>query len=290
MERMQRIKRVLYLTLLLNSIVSGAKIILGYKTGSVAIISDGFHSFYDGVSNVIGLIGITLSSSPPDEKHPYGHRKFETIFSVCIGILIILTCIEIIKRSIRALTEKTAPEITALSFGIMIVSLAINIFVNRYEIKKGRELNSEFLLADAGHTGSDILVTIGVIAGLLLTKAGLHQADAIIGLIVGAFVARVGYNIIRSSVDILVDAVQMDTERICRIVMEVKGVTGCHDIRTRGTKECVFLDLHLEVDRRISVQDAHAIADRVEERLKEEFPVIKDVVVHIEPDNESSTF
>ncbi len=285
MDRIREIKRVLLLTLFLNLGVSASKIILGYMTGSVAILSDGFHSLYDGISNIIGYIAVTVSSSPPDERHPYGHRKFETIFTIGLGLLIILTCLEIFKRAFRAFLEGLRPEVTNLSFIIMLLTLAVNIFVNRYEVRKGRALSSEYLIADASHTASDIIVTAGVVTGLLLVKAGIHQADAIVGLIVGIIVARVGYSILRSSVEILVDTVQMDKEEICRLVMSVAGVTGCHDIRTRGTRECVFLDLHVEVEKTLSLEKAHEIADRVEETLKKEIPAIKDVVVHLEPGN-----
>lgn len=283
MERTEEIKKVLIITFLLNALVSATKIFLGYTIHSVAIISDGFHSLYDGISNIIGYIGIVLSSRPPDERHPYGHRKFETLFTIGAGLTIFLTCFEIFKRAIRSLLENRVPEIDTPVFVIMVITLLINIFVNRYEVSKAKALNSEYLMADAGHTGADIFVTTGVIAGLILSKSGIPGADAITGLLVGFVVAGVGYRILRRSVDILVDTVQMDTEEICSLVMEVKGVTGCHDIRTRGTRECIFLDLHVEVDRALTVEDAHDIADRVEEKLKKKIPAIKDVVVHIEP-------
>lgn len=283
MERIKEIKKVLLVTLILNFLVSITKIILGYTIKSVAILSDGFHSLFDGISNIVGYIGITLSSSPPDERHPYGHRKFETLFTIGIGIVIFFTCLEIFKKSIRVFLENKTPEVSAPVFIIMLLTLVINIFVNRYEVSRARIFKSEYLMADAGHTGSDILVTTGVIGGLALSKLGIPQADAITGFIVGFVIALVGFRIIRSAVDILVDTVQMDKEEICRLVMGVEGVTGCHDIRTRGTRECVFLDLHVEVEKTLSLQEAHDIADRVEERLKKEIPAIKDVVVHLEP-------
>ncbi|MCX7792924.1 MAG: cation diffusion facilitator family transporter [Thermodesulfovibrionales bacterium] len=283
MERIGEIKKVLLVTLFLNFLVSLTKIVLGYTIKSVAILSDGFHSLFDGISNIVGYIGITLSSRPPDEKHPYGHRKFETIFTIGIGILIFITCLEIFKKSYRSFVESRTPEVSHPVFIIMVLTLLINIFVNRYEVSRARLLKSEYLLADAGHTSSDIFVTTGVIMGLFLSKLGMPQADAIIGFIIAILIALVGLRIIRSAVDILVDTVQMDKEKICKLVMDVEGVTGCHDIRTRGTKECIFLDLHVEVDRTLSLQDAHDIADRVEEKLKKQIPAIKDVVVHIEP-------
>ncbi|MCX7857765.1 MAG: cation diffusion facilitator family transporter [Deltaproteobacteria bacterium] len=287
--RAQRIKRVLVITFFLNILVSGVKIFLGYSINSVAVVSDGFHSLYDGLSNVIGYIGVALSSAPPDEKHPYGHRKFETIFAISIGVLICLTCFEIFRKSIQSLADKKVPEITASVFGIIFMTLIINIFVNRYEVAMGKKLRSEFLLADAGHTASDIFITIGAMLGLLLCKLGVHGADAVTGLLVGFMVALVGYRIIKDSIDILVDTVQVDKEEIKTLVMGVEGVTGCHDIRTRGTKESVFLDLHAEVEKNISIEEAHEIADKIEEKIKQEMPNIKDVVVHMEPKDRNVT-
>jgi cation diffusion facilitator family transporter len=203
MERIREIKRVLVITFFLNLVVSGTKIVLGYITNSVAILSDGVHSFYDGISNVIGYIGVSLSASPPDERHPYGHRKYETLFTIGLSLLLLITCLEIFKRAFRALMEDARPEVTSLSFLIMLITLGANIFVNRYELKKGRALNSEYLLADAGHTGSDILVTIGVLISLYLSRLGIPRVDAIAGLVVGILVARIGYIILKSAVDIL---------------------------------------------------------------------------------------
>jgi cation diffusion facilitator family transporter len=285
MGRTEEIKRVLIITFLLNAFVSAAKIVLGYSISSVAVLSDGFHSLLDGLSNLAGYVGITLSSSPPDEKHPYGHRKFETLFTLGVGLFVFLTCFEILSESLRALLENRIPEVKGPTFLILVFTLLINIFVNRYELSKGKMLNSEYLIADAGHTASDIFVTIGTMVSLLLSRIGFQRADSIAGLIVGFLVAIVGFRIVRLSVDILVDKAQMDMKEIKKLVMSVKGVTGCHHIRTRGTKESVFLDLHAEVDGNLSLEEAHDIAHRIEDLVKKEMPNIRDVVVHVEPEN-----
>ncbi len=263
--------------------VSTIKIIYGYLTNSLAIISDGFHSLFDGVSNIVGLIGIYLSSHPPDEKHPYGHRKYETLFTVFVGLLMFITCAEIFKKVYESVINTHYVKVTSVSFIIMFSTIIINTFVARYEVKKGKELKSEYLLADSLHTKSDIYISLGVIASLIFMKLGFIFADIITGAIVGLFVARAGINIIKEAAETLVDRTKIDKSKIKEVVKHVQGVRGCHGVRTRGTFSHVFLDLHLLVDPNLSVHDAHEIAHIVELEIKKSFPEVVDIVVHIEP-------
>lgn len=283
MNRINEIKKVLIITMLLNFLVSGAKIFYGYYSNSLAILSDGFHSLFDGVSNIVGLLGVYLSSRPPDEKHPYGHRKYETFFTIFVGLLMFITCVEIFKKIYDSLTGIHTVEITNITFLLMAFTMVINAFVARYEIKKGRELNSEYLIADSIHTRSDVYISIGVIISLVLIKFGFLLADVITGAVVGVFVAKAGIEIIKEAADSLLDRTKIDKARIKEIVSDVKGVKGCHGVRTRGTLSHVFLDLHLVVEPSLSVQDAHEIAHVAEEEIKKRFPEVIDVVVHIEP-------
>jgi len=283
LKRINEIRKVLIITLLLNFLVSGLKIFYGYYSNSLAILSDGFHSLFDGVSNIVGLLGVYLSSRPPDEKHPYGHRKYETLFTIFVGLLMFVTCIEILKRVYDSITGDHVVAVTTTSFVIMIFSMVINSLVARYEIRKGRELKSEYLLADFQHTRSDIYISAGVIVSLVLIKLEVLFADTITGAIVGIFVARAGINIIKEAAETLVDRTKIDKAKIKEIVGQVKGIRGCHEVRTRGTIDHVFLDLHLLVEPSLSVQEAHEIAHIAEEELKKRFPEIVDVIVHIEP-------
>ncbi len=278
------VRKVLVLTLILNSCVALAKVLYGYLTDSIAMTSDGFHSFFDGLSNVIGLIGIWIASRPPDERHPYGHKKYETLFTTVIGIMIFVTCFQILKKIYLSLFNFHKPVVTNLSFIIMLLTMIINIFVMLYETRKGRQLGSEFLIADAMHTKSDIFASVSVIISLLFTKVGYHQADIIVGLIITFFIAKIGYNILKEASDILVDTVCIDNNAIKSVVNKVKGVKGCHEIRTRGTMNTVYLDLHVVVDKDISTEKAHNIALNVEKEIKKEFPSVVDIIVHIEPE------
>lgn len=288
MDRTGQIRKVLIITLLLNVFVSASKVIYGYSISSVSMVSDGFHSLFDGVSNIVGLIGIYLASHPPDERHPYGHKKYETIFTIFVGLLMFITCLEIFKRVYFFFSEKIRIIVTPESFIIMGLTMIINIFVTTYENRMGNRLKSSYLLADAKHTKSDIYSSIGVIVALLLSKIGLPSADAIVGAIVGIVVAKTGIEIIKESAETLVDRRQIDISIIKNIACNVEGVIDCHDIRTRGTKSDIFVDLSVHVASSLSIEEAHKISEEVEERIKRLIPDVVDVVIHIEPDHSTN--
>jgi len=279
-----QVRKVLIYTLILNCIVASAKVFYGYLTSSVAMMSDGFHSFFDGFSNVIGLIGIWIASHPPDEKHPYGHKKYETLFTIAISVMIFATCFQILNKVYLFFAVGYQTIVTPISFSVMFITIGVNIFVMLYESRKGRELGSTFLIADAMHTRSDLFVSVAVITSFLFARKGYYLADPIVGIIITFFIARVGYKIIKRASDILVDTICLDTSAIKFVVNHVEGVKGCHDIRTRGTVNSTFLDLHVLVNKDLSTERAHEIADNIEKEIKKEFPSVVDIVVHIEPD------
>ncbi|HMK56137.1 MAG TPA: cation diffusion facilitator family transporter [Dissulfurispiraceae bacterium] len=283
MNRISEVRKVLTITLALNILVSGAKIAYGFMTHSVAISSDGFHSLFDGISNVVGLIGVYLASHPADERHPYGHRKYETVFTIFIGVLMLFTCFEIFKGVYDSFAGRQLPIVGPESFILMVATTSVNIFVTLYEKKKGKELASEYLIADAGHTRSDIYVSLGVIVSLVLTEIGLAYADAIAGAVVGIFVAKAGFDIIKEAAETLIDKSQVDPSKILQVAECVDGVVECHHIRTRGTSDSIFVDLHCLVHPELSVDNAHGIAHKVEAEIRQKFPAVVDVVVHLEP-------
>jgi cation diffusion facilitator family transporter len=279
------VRKVLVITLLLNCCVAAAKILYGYLTSSVAMMSDGFHSFFDGISNIVGLIGTWIAFHPPDENHPYGHRKYETLFTIIIAAMIFVTCFEILKRVYLFFIDGYKTTVTWASFVVMLITIGVNIFVTLYESKKGKQLGSSFLIADAKHTKSDIFASIAVIISLFFAKMGYYLADPIVGIVITFFIARIGYEILKDASDVLVDAVCLDTAAIKFVVNSIEGVKGCHDIRTRGSTNCTYLDLHCLVGSDLPIEKAHEIADKIENEIKKEFPSVVDIVVHIEPDS-----
>lgn len=283
MKRLKKVQQVLFYTLLLNLAVASAKIVYGYITDSISMLSDGFHSLFDGTSNVIGLIGIHIASKPPDKNHPYGHRKFETLSTIAIAVLIFITGIEILRKAYSGFKINHEVEVTSLSFIIMAATLFINICVVIYETRKGRELKSDFLLADAIHTKSDIFISLSVVISLVAAKFGYSLVDPITAVIIALMIGKMGIEILKSATDVLTDASCLDADKIKEIIAPIKSVKGCHEIRTRGKEGAIHLDLHILVDPDAKTQEAHEVSHAVEGAIKKEFPSVIDVVIHTEP-------
>jgi cation diffusion facilitator family transporter len=153
--RYSEVSSVLVRVLLLNLAVA-AKIVFGYASGAISILSDGFHSLTDAASNVVGLVGIHAAGQPPDEDHPYGHRKYETVAAGALTVFLILLFVEVLRNASNHLSGRTAPPaITAASFVVMLVTVGVNLFVVRYESRAAARLGSEVLMADAVQTRDD---------------------------------------------------------------------------------------------------------------------------------------
>jgi cation diffusion facilitator family transporter len=280
----QEVRVILWWVLGLNLGVAFAKLGWGLWSQSLGMQADGFHSLFDGVSNVIGLIGISLAAQPPDRLHPYGHKKFETLASAGIAVMLLGTCGYVGWRGIQAFTNPHVPNITGISFGVMIVTMAINAGVTRWEQRRGQELHSEVLIADSYHTASDLLVSFSVLASLVAVRFGYPLADPIIALIIAGVIAWTAFTIIREVAHSLADQIRLDPKEVQPVVLRVPGVLHCHSIRTRGLAHHIFIDLSIHVEKGLPIEQAHAIAHDVEDQLKTNFEGIEDVVVHLEPD------
>jgi len=283
MSRLKKVRRVLLYTLFLNVFVAVAKIFYGYAIDSISMRSDGFHSFFDGTSNVVGLVGIWVASQPPDEGHPYGHRKFETLSTIAIATMIFAAGTEILREAYLRLSVPHDIEVSVMSFTVMAVTLAVNIAVMMYETRKGRELKSDFLTADAMHTQTDIYISSSVVISLIAAKAGYPIVDIIAAFVITLFIAKMGFSILKSATHVLADAACINPDDIESVVKNIHGVRDCHGIRTRGNRDFVNVDLHVLVDPDAKIQEAHAIAHTVEDAIKKEFRSVVDVVIHVEP-------
>lgn len=282
---------VFALTLGFNLLVSISKLVWGYHTHTLSITADGFHSLLDAVANVVGIVGLNYSMKPADHNHPYGHRKFEAIASMIISFFIFLTCFEIAGEGFSRFfsPEHTHPEISATSYIIIGITLMINLWVSWYENRKAKELKNDLLLADAKHTFSDCLVSVSVILSMIAVQLGFLWADTLLALIVALIILKVGFELIMTHFSALTDEAALDPAEINAIVRAVPGVMDCHKIRSRGMRDHVFIDLHIQVDPFLTVKEAHGISYRVEETLENAFDGrVSEVLVHIEEYEDSS--
>lgn len=283
-NRARSVERVLWIVLALNLVVAAAKFAYGLVSQSASMQADGIHSLFDSVGNVVGLVGIALAARPADEGHPYGHSKFETYGSMLIGVLLLLAAFEVGTGAVdRLATGVYTAQVTVASFVVMVGTLAINLGVTVYERRCGQRLHSDILRADAAHTLSDALVSVGVIIGLAFVAAGFPMADPIMALVVTAFILLSAVSVFRRAFSTLADHSRIPAWAIQAIACKLPGIEEVHCIRTRGTESEVYCDLHLLVCPDMTVRAAHALGDELELQVKEAFPNVNEVLVHIEP-------
>ena len=286
-NNLKKVQKTLGLILILNLIVAVLKIIFGYLIKSSSMTADGFHSLTDGLSNVIGLIGIHFASKPPDKNHPYGHYKFETMASLFIGVMLTLLGANIIRGSIPQLFNPTIPEISSMSLIVLVITLIVNIFVATYEAKKGEKLKSEILISDSHHTKSDIYISSGVLLTLVLIRLGFPPIiDPIVSIIVAGFILQAAYEIFKPITGVLVDKAVIEPEELKDIIKDFDHVKECHHIRSRGKANAVYVDLHLVVDSDLSVGESHKLTHKIEEKIKNSFDKDIHVLFHLEPEGE----
>lgn len=281
--RATAIRRVLLVILLLNWAVALAKAVAGWLGGSVAMLADAAHSGFDGSSNLVGLVAVTFAAQAPDREHPYGHARFEVLGAVAIGGFLALVVVGIVQGALERLRAPAPSEVTALQFGALLATLVVNVGVARYERRRGEELRSAVLLADAQHTASDVVATSVVLCALVCTRLGIAWADPVIALALAVYVGWVALRLVLGASNVLADRAALDPEEVVRVAQAVPGVLHAHDVRTRGPEGAVFADLKVHVDPAMSVRAAHDVATAVEVALRAAFPGVVDIVVHVEP-------
>ena len=282
-DRYSQVNSVLYRVLFLNLAVAVAKIALGYYTGAVSIISDGFHSLTDSASNVVALVGVSVARRPPDANHPYGHRKYETMASLGILVFLVVVLVEVLSAAADRLVNGGTPRVFPEGIALMTATLIVNLFVVSYEMREGRRLSSEVLRADAKHTRSDVLTTGAVLGALIGVWWGYPLLDPMAALLVAGFIGHACWSIAQEASRILSDEIVIAEREVREVVQSVPGIIGCEKIRTRGSADYAFLDLHLWLDGNMPLKDAHSASHVVKDRLMTKFPQLADVVIHIEP-------
>ncbi len=282
-NNLSAVKKILWQVLFLNLLVALLKIVVGLLTGILSITADGFHSMVDGASNVVGLIAMRIAQSPPDESHPYGHRKAETLATMFIGLMLLVAAYEILKTAIERLSGGAAPEVTTVSFAVMLFTISVNLGVTLYESRRGKALHSEILLADSQHTRSDLWVSAAVIAGLVGVRLGFPWLDAVVGLVIAGVIGHAAYEILSESANVLIDAASVPHDEIEALVRAMPEVRGVENVRSRGQADNSYVDLHVQVDPNLSTEAAHSVAHAVQRKITAAFPQVHDVMVHVEP-------
>lgn len=282
--RRDKVRRVFWITLALNTVVAVSKAAYSYVSGSLTLGADSLHAVLDASSNVLALFSLGWAATPADSRHPYGRQKIEILAALGIGVLIVVGLAEFSEAAVKALLAgRHAPHVGWAGFAIVLGTMGITLFVSRYEHHQGHELGSELLHADAHHATSDLYASGAVVASFLAVRAGIAWADAAATLVLVILIGHAAWKVFRDNVPILIDAARLDPAGVAELARSVSGVSDVHRVRSRGMRRAVELDLHLEVAPEMSVVDAHKLAQQIEREVKVKFPEVSDVIIHVEP-------
>ncbi|HEX2908712.1 MAG TPA: cation-efflux pump, partial [Phototrophicaceae bacterium] len=236
-------------------------------------------------SNIVALVANRLASRPPDEDHPFGHQRFETIAALGIGGFLLVTAFEIVSGALERLQGGgEPPEITPLTFGVMIGTLLVNLFVTWYEAREGRRLSSVLLTADAAHTRTDVFVTLSVIASLVLVKMlNWLWADTVAALLIVVLILKAAWDILRRTGGVLVDTAPFPSQQLADWVKEVPAVEQVLRVRSRGPADAAYIDVDIQVSPETTAERTAAIADAVREKLSNKLGSVSEIEVHFAP-------
>lgn len=271
--------------------VTALKAIAWQVTGSVALLSDALESIVNVVAAVAAFAAIRYSRKPADEDHHFGHYKAEYFSAVLEGALIIVAALLIAREAVGALFSPALPQAPALGLAVNALAAIVNGIWAAVLIRTGSRHRSPALVADGRHIYTDVVTSAGVIIGLLLALGtGWAILDPLLAFAVACNIVWEGWKVISSSVNGLMDraASQEDVETIKTIIAEnAHGSLGVHDLRTRVAGPATFIDFHMVVPRSMSVSDAHAICDRLEDAIKDFVPGAS-IAIHVEPRGEEA--
>ncbi|MBX5437107.1 MAG: cation transporter [Alicyclobacillaceae bacterium] len=280
-----------WVSMAVNVMLTLAKGAVGWFTGSRALLADAVHSAADVVGSVAVIIGLRIARKPPDRDHPYGHGRAELISTVVVAALLALAGIDVGYQSVRALWEPPVRPQWASAYAAA-AAILVKECLFQYNFRLGRRLHSQSLMASAYDHRSDVFSSVAALAGILLSLAGrrghaawLQHMDPVAGAVVAVLVLRMGYRIAWDSVQMLMDRV-VEGEALqpyLQVVQAVPGVEQVGDIRVRDHGRYVLVDVKISVNAEITVKAGHDIAVDVKRGLKQAFPRVSDVMVHVNP-------
>ncbi|WP_299981483.1 cation diffusion facilitator family transporter [Desulfobacula sp.] len=292
MDKRAQIQNITLIGLVINILLSVTKFLIGFFGNSQAVVADALHSFSDTTSDLVILFGVKYWTAPPDDDHPYGHQKIESFITIIIGLILILVACIIGYNGIISLQERNQHQLKWIVIIGPLISIIIKELLFRVTYKVGIKTNSSSLKANAWHHRTDALssipVLVAVVASLIDPRLGF--LDHIGAIVVSAFIIKIGLEIFFTNINDLLDT-GISKEKIIEMektINHIQNVRGVHKLRTRKLANYIYIDLHLEVDGELSVIQGHDISEEVKQTLIQNNPKIIDVMIHLEPCQESS--
>ena len=287
MENKKLAYKVSIISIILNIFLSIFKFISGIIGKSSAMISDSIHSLSDVVSTIVVIIGVKISSKEADTKHQYGHERYETLATIILSFLLILTGIYIGYKGIFNIIYKDYinNDITFIALIAAVVSIIVKEIMFYYTIKVAKKINSSSLVADAYHHRSDSLSSIGALIGIAGAMLGYKILDPIVSILISILIIKSGIEIMKDSFDKVVDTSVDDkiVDKIRKYALEVDGVLKIDDIKTRMFATKIYVDIEIAVNGDLKLKDAHIIAHKVHDIIEKEIENCKHCMVHVNP-------
>lgn len=298
MNREEQIARVTLAGSVVNLLLVGLKAVAGVAGHSAAMVSDAVHSLSDFITDIVVLVFVRVSARPQDEGHDYGHGKFETLATLLIGLALAAAAVGIVVSGATKLAQWLQGEELkspgAIALWAALISIGVKEILYQYTRIKGRKLDSKALEANAWHHRSDALSSIGAaigIGGALLLGPRWAVLDPLASIVVGAMLVKVAWDLLGPSFGELTDSsLPAETEKeMLRIIKSVDGVEDPHNLRTRRIGNHIAAEVHIRLDGRQSLIEAHEKASEVERRFKDRFGQQSHIIVHMEPVKESTS-
>jgi len=274
-----------WLSIWVNFLLFVLKGILGLITGSIALVSDAFHTFSDMATSVVIILGFKYAGKEPDEEHPFGHGRLEQVSTLIVAVLLIVAGIEVARSAWERLFQNPEVHLTPLTLVLVAGTIIIKEWLAHFSSYLGRKIDSGALEADSWHHHTDALSTLLVLGAMWAAAYGVKYVDAVAGLLVVGIILYTGYRILRDSGSTLLGEKPDPqlVEQVVRTATGVEDVAGVHDIIINSYGSTLIITLHIEVDERLTLNHAHTVAERVEELLNNELGAR--TTVHIDPIN-----
>lgn len=280
-----------WVTIVINSGLCIFKILAGIMGHSKAMLADGVHTLSDILATFVVILGLRVSSKDADEKHPYGHEKYEPVFAKIVSAILLLTGFLIGYESIISLVGGNIKTPGKVALMAAFVSVAVKEGMYWYTIKVAKKIKSISMEADAWHHRSDAFSSIGTFFGILGARMGYKFLDPLAGVIVSVFIIKVGVEFYIKATRELVDesADKEIIDNINSIARSIEGVENINSLKTRIFGNKLYVDIEISVDSTLSVEEGHNIAEKVHDNIETKVENVKHCMVHVEPYNEGNS-
>ncbi|WP_454053168.1 cation diffusion facilitator family transporter [Clostridium sp. Marseille-Q7071] len=286
MNNYKKATKVSIITVIINTVLAIFKVIAGIVGKSSAMIADGIHTFSDIATTVVVIIGLKISNKDADEKHPYGHEKFEPEISKVVSLILAGTGVFLAYNAIQILLSGNLDTPKPIALYAALTSIAVKEGMYWYTIITARKVKSIAMEADAWHHRSDAISSVGTLIGIAGARMGFKFLDPIAGIIVSLILIKVGVEFYLKATDQLVDQSADDEviEQIKEVATSIEGVKEIHDLKTRKFGNKIYVDIEIQVDKRITVEEGHHIASLVHDSIEDTIEDVKHCMIHVEPD------